>query len=65
MCENVIVPLTELALTYPPRTGPKQRARLTILCATPFAKPTACGGVTVDTINGNFILAQAQQTHYN
>jgi hypothetical protein len=34
-------------LTYPPSTGPKHRARLTMLCATPFAYPTACGGVTV------------------
>ena len=26
--------------------GPAKRARETMLCATPFAKPTRCGGVT-------------------
>ena len=35
-------------LTYPPITGPTQRARLTILWAMPLAYPTASGGVTVD-----------------
>lgn len=29
-----------------PRTGPKHRAKLTILCAMPFAMPMALGGVT-------------------
>lgn len=35
-------------LTQPPRIGPQQRARLTILCAAPLAKPIAAGGVTVE-----------------
>ncbi len=34
--------------THPPNTGPRHRARLTILCAIPLAMPTAFGGVTTN-----------------
>ena len=36
--------------TVPPRMGPANRARLTMLCAMPFAKPTRWGGDTGNII---------------
>ena len=36
--------------TVPPRMGPANRARLTMLCAMPFAKPTRWGGDTGKTV---------------
>lgn len=47
------------SLTYPPSTGPMHRARLTMLCATPFAYPTAWGGVTGEYLNVRANIAWA------
>src|SRR5882757_1394520 len=49
-------------LTYPPNTGPIHRAKLTMLCATPFAYPTACGGVTRHPSVGAQVQAQKKRT---
>jgi len=32
------------SFTAPPMTGPKNRAKETVLCASPFARPTTLGG---------------------